>query len=124
MGVLVARKVQGRLLIGIVAATVVAIIAEAIWHVGPSLRQEPGRLEPHRPAAADLAGRRIPDLSLVGQFDLFGAFGRIGALAATMLVFTLVFTNFFDAMGTMTGLAQERGPRRTRTARSRACSRR
>ena len=26
-----------------------------------------------------------------------------------MLVFTLVFTNFFDAMGTMTGLAKSAG---------------
>ena len=30
-------------------------------------------------------------------------------LAALMLVFTLVFTNFFDAMGTMTGLSKEAG---------------
>ena len=29
-----------------------------------------------------------------------------------MLVFTLVFTNFFDAMGTMTGLSKEAGARR------------
>ncbi|MCU1444716.1 NCS2 family permease, partial [Cryobacterium sp.] len=39
----------------------------------------------------------------------FGAFERIGVLAAVMLVFTLVFTNFFDAMGTMTGLSNEAG---------------
>ncbi len=51
----------------------------------------------------------LPDLSLVGQVDLAGSFGRIGALAALMLVFTLVFTNFFDAMGTMTGLSREAG---------------
>ncbi|PVE62260.1 NCS2 family permease, partial [Microbacterium testaceum] len=51
----------------------------------------------------------LPDLSLVGQVDLAGSFGRIGVLAALMLVFTLVFTNFFDAMGTMTGLSREAG---------------
>ena len=39
----------------------------------------------------------------------FGSFERIGVLAALMLVFTLVFTNFFDAMGTMTGLSKEAG---------------
>ena len=50
----------------------------------------------------------LPDLSLVGQVS-FGAFERIGVLAAVMLVFTLVFTNFFDAMGTMTGLSNEAG---------------
>lgn len=50
----------------------------------------------------------LPDLSLIGQVS-FGSFERIGVLAATMLVFTLVFTNFFDAMGTMTGLSREAG---------------
>ncbi|SBS73130.1 putative adenine permease PurP (fragment) [uncultured Mycobacterium sp.] len=39
----------------------------------------------------------------------FDSFGRIGILAATMLVFTLVFANFFDAMGTFTGLSREAG---------------
>ncbi|CAH0203207.1 Adenine permease AdeQ [Plantibacter cousiniae] len=50
----------------------------------------------------------MPDLSLLGQVS-FGGFERIGVLAALMLVFTLVFTNFFDAMGTMTGLSKEAG---------------
>ena len=52
---------------------------------------------------------RSPTSALVGQVDLFGSFGRIGALAAVMLIFTLVFTNFFDAMGSMTGLARSAG---------------
>ena len=105
MGVLMARKVKGALLIGIVAATVVAIIAEAIWHVGPSMGKNAAGWNltvPQLPTSLV----SLPDLSLVGQVDLFGAFGRIGALAATMLIFTLVFTNFFDAMGSMTGLAR------------------
>lgn len=50
----------------------------------------------------------LPDLSLVGDFSL-NSFGRIGILAAVMLVFTLVFTNFFDAMGSFTGLARQAG---------------
>ena len=50
----------------------------------------------------------MPDLSLVGAFSL-DSFGRIGILAAVMLVFTLVFTNFFDAMGTFTGLSRQAG---------------
>ena len=108
MGVLMARKVKGALLIGIVAATVVAIIAEAIWHVGPSMGKNPAGWNltvPQLPTSLV----SLPDLSLVGQVDLFGAFGRIGALAAVMLIFTLVFTNFFDAMGSMTGLARSAG---------------
>jgi AGZA family xanthine/uracil permease-like MFS transporter len=105
MGVLMARRVKGALLIGILVSTVIAIIAEAIFRVGPSLGgQNPAGWNLNAPV---LPGSvvSLPDLSLVGAFS-FGAFERIGALAAIMLVFTLVFTNFFDAMGTMTGLAR------------------
>ena len=108
MGILVARKVQGGLLIGIVATTVLAAVVEAILKIGPASETNPGGWHLNTPV---LSGQLVsaPDLGLVGQFDLFGAFGRIGGLAATMLVFTLVFTNFFDAMGTMTGLAKSAG---------------
>lgn len=108
MAVLMARKVKGALLIGIVAATIIAIIAEAIFHVGPSLGKNPAGWNltvPQLPTSLVA----LPDLSLVGQFDVVGSFGRIGALAAIMLIFTLVFTNFFDAMGSMTGLARSAG---------------
>ncbi|NKX54269.1 NCS2 family permease [Arthrobacter mobilis] len=108
MGGLVARKVQGGLLIGIVATTVLAAILEAVLTLGPASPENPGGWHLNTPV---LAGQilAVPDLSLVGQFDLLGSFSRIGVLAATMLVFTLVFTNFFDAMGTMTGLAKSAG---------------
>ena len=65
----------------------------------------------------------LPDLSLVGDFSL-GSFGRIGVLAAVMLVFTLVFANFFDAMGTFTGSVARSRTRRRRRAPSRGCVRR
>ncbi|OZB81974.1 MAG: MFS transporter, partial [Microbacterium sp. 14-71-5] len=105
IGILVARKVPGGILIGIVATTVVALIAQAVLQLGPSFKDPNGwhMTIPELPSSLVT----IPDFSLVGQFDLFGAFGRVGALSATMLVFTLVFSNFFDAMGTMTGLAKE-----------------
>ncbi len=107
-GILVARKVKGGILIGLVSGTVLAVIVEAIWHIGAKGEKNPGGWGLSVPALPkELVS--LPDLSLVGQVDLFGAFGRIGALAALMLVFTLVFTNFFDAMGTMTGLAKESG---------------
>jgi AGZA family xanthine/uracil permease-like MFS transporter len=108
MGVLMARKVKGALLIGIVVATIVAIIAESIFHIGPSLGKNPAGWNLTVPVLPSSLVE-LPDLSLVGQFDLFGSVGRIGALAAVMLVFTLVFTNFFDAMGSMTGLARSAG---------------
>ncbi|GAA1945173.1 NCS2 family permease [Microbacterium deminutum] len=110
-GVLVARKVKGGILIGLVSGTVIALVVEAIWHIGPKLTDKGvnpggwGLTVPQLPTSLV----SIPDLSLVGNVDLFGAFARIGVLAALMLVFTLVFTNFFDAMGTMTGLSKEAG---------------
>lgn len=108
IGGLVARKVQGGILIGIAATTVIAAIVEGIWHFGASSDSNPNGWHLNAPV---LTGQlvSVPDLSLIGNVDVFGAFGRIGTLAALMLVFTLVFTNFFDAMGTMTGLAKSAG---------------
>ncbi|MCH6231868.1 NCS2 family permease [Microbacterium sp. CFH 31415] len=109
-GVLVARKVKGGILIGLVSGTVLAVVVEAIWNIGPKFTDDGvnpggwGLSVPELPASLV----SIPDLSLIGQVS-FGSFERIGVLAALMLVFTLVFTNFFDAMGTMTGLSKEAG---------------
>jgi AGZA family xanthine/uracil permease-like MFS transporter len=106
-GVLVVRKVRGGILIGLVAGTLVAVVIEAIWHLG-SAAEKPGGWSLSVPT---LSGSpfALPDLSLVGDFTLYGSFSRIGVLAAIMFVFTLVFANFFDAMGTFTGLAREAG---------------
>jgi AGZA family xanthine/uracil permease-like MFS transporter len=109
-GILVARKVKGGILIGLVSGTVLAVVVEAIWDIGPKFAGDEvnpggwGLSVPELPASLV----SIPDLSLIGQVSL-GSFERIGWLAALMLVFTLVFTNFFDAMGTMTGLSKEAG---------------
>ena len=104
--VLVARRVRGGILIGLVSGTVLAAVIEAIWHLGPAT-EKPGGWSLSVPA---LSGSpfALPDLSLVGAFSL-DSFARIGVLSAVMLVFTLVFTNFFDAMGTLTGLSREAG---------------
>ncbi len=111
-GVLMALKVKGGLLIGLLSGTVLAVVVEAIWNLGPKFGADgavnPGGWSlsvPELPAS----WVSFPDLALVGQFDLVGSFGRIGALAAIMLIFTLLFTNFFDAMGTFTGLSREAG---------------
>ncbi|GAA2003223.1 NCS2 family permease [Microbacterium ulmi] len=111
-GVLMALRVKGGLLIGLVTGTVVAIVVEATWHIGPKFADD-GSVNPGGwgLTVPSLPSQwvSLPDLGLVGRFDLFGAFPRIGALAAVMLVFTLLFTNFFDAMGTLTGLSREAG---------------
>jgi len=105
-GILVVRKVRGGILIGLVSGTLVAVVVEAIWHLGAAI-EKPGGWSLSVPT---LSGSpfALPDLSLVGEFSL-ASFGRIGVLAAVMLVFTLVFANFFDAMGTLTGLSREAG---------------
>lgn len=107
IGVLLARRVPGAILIGIVTSTVIAVILEAILHLGSSA-DNPGGWHLTVPT---LPSQIVswPDFSLVGAFDPVGAFSRIGPLAATMLLFTLVFMNFFDAMGSMTGLARQAG---------------
>lgn len=104
-GILVARKVRGGLLIGLVSGTVLAVIVEALWPLGAAV-DNPGGWGLTVPT---LTGTpfSVPDLSLIGavSFD----FGRVGVVTLTMLVFTLLFTNFFDAMGTFTGLSREAG---------------
>ncbi|WP_394551540.1 NCS2 family permease [Agromyces sp. MMS24-JH15] len=109
-GILVARKVKGGILIGLVSGTVLAVVLEAILKIGPKFTEDgvnPGGWSLSVPQVPS-QWVSLPDLSLVGQVS-FGSFERIGVLAALMLVFTLVFTNFFDAMGTMTGLSEEAG---------------
>ena len=107
MGILVVRKVPGGLLIGIVIMSVVAIIAEAVFDLGSS-QDNPDGWSLSIPQLPDGLGG-LPDLALVGNVDIFGAFTRIGVLAASVFVFALVLSNFFDAMGTMTGLGKEAG---------------
>ena len=50
-----------------------------------------------------------PDLSLVGNFSLFGGFERIGVLAALLIVFSLMIADFFDTVGTVTAVGAEGG---------------
>lgn len=110
-GVLVARQVRGGIFIGIVVTTVVAIIVEAVANAGPSFvdgEPSPTGWNLAVPGIPETLGG-LPNLSLIGQVDLFGAFVRIGPLAASLFVFTLLLANFFDAMGTFTGLGKEAG---------------
>jgi len=109
-GILVALKVRGGLLIGLVSGTVVAVIVEAIWKLGPQFGAD-GAFNPAgwSLTVPALTGSpvSIPDLSLIGQFSFGFDLGKVSLVALVMIVFTLFFTNFFDAMGTMTGLAKE-----------------
>ncbi|OQO92695.1 NCS2 family permease [Saccharomonospora piscinae] len=107
MGVLVARGVKGAILIGVLAGTVLSIVIEAIVAAGPSQGVDPKGWNLGYPALPDSV-LSLPDLSLVGQVS-FDAWVQVPALTAALLVFTLVLTDFFDTIGTMTGLGREAG---------------
>src|SRR5688572_32674975 len=111
MSVLVVRRVKGGLLIGIVATTIVAIIVEAIADVGPTFTVDgvnPRGWALQVPTLPEsIVG--APDLSLVGNFSLFGGFERIGVLAALLIVFSLMIADFFDTVGSVTAVGAEGG---------------
>ncbi|RZI89610.1 MAG: NCS2 family permease, partial [Microbacterium sp.] len=94
-GVLIALRVKGGLLLGLVGGTVVSYIVNAIWPDALDLNPFSGSIF------------ALPDFGLVGAIDFGFNLEKVGLVALVMIVFTLVFSNFFDAMGTMTGLAKE-----------------
>ena len=112
MSVLVVRRVRGGLLIGIVATTVLAIIIEAIADIGPRIsggeEVNPRGWALQVPALPEDVVS-TPDLSLLGNFSLFGGFERIGILAAVLIVFSLMIADFFDTVGTVTAVGAEGG---------------
>ncbi|MFL6077388.1 MAG: NCS2 family permease [Mycobacteriales bacterium] len=109
--VLMVRNIRGAILIGMIAATLLGIIIEAIGHIG-GVKNHGGKISnpggwqlnvpkwPHKWFSS-------PDLSLVGHFSPFGAFKAVGTATALVLILTLVLSDFFDAMGTTVGLAAE-----------------
>jgi adenine/guanine/hypoxanthine permease len=111
IAVLMVRKVKGALLIGIVAATILAAVIEAIADLGPQVGAD-GKLR--NPSGWNLnvpsfKGKHFgwPDLHLVGSFSLGGGFSAVGIVSALVIIFSLVLSDFFDVMGTTVGLASE-----------------
>lgn len=106
MIVLVVRRVRGALLIGILATTVFAIVVEAIAKVGAKTADNPVGWGLNVPKLPDQVVA-TPDLGLLGQFNVLGGFQTIGIVAASLAVFSLMLSDFFDTMGTAFGLATE-----------------
>jgi AGZA family xanthine/uracil permease-like MFS transporter len=109
--VLVVRRVKGALLLGIVATTVFAIIVEAIAKIGPTFTDDgvnPRGWALQVPTLPDSIVS-APDLSLIGNFSLFGGFERIGVIAALLIVFSIMIADFFDTVGTVTAVGAEGG---------------
>ncbi|MFC9328071.1 NCS2 family permease [Kitasatospora sp. NPDC057015] len=102
--ILLARNVRGAILLGIAGGTVVAFIVNATVNLPEHTWSSSVPEWPGSPVAA-------PNFGLFGDIDLFGAFGGqgMGAISASVAVFTLVLAGFFDAMATIIGVGTEAG---------------
>jgi AGZA family xanthine/uracil permease-like MFS transporter len=110
--VLVARRVRGGILLGIVGTTVFAMVIQAIFDVAPAFGPD-GKVNPRGwglnvpkfPSKVFAA----PDFGLLGHFSIGGSFAQVGVIAAVLFVFTLMLADFFDTMGTVVGVGAEGG---------------
>ncbi len=113
---LMVRKVKGAILIGIGAATVLAIVIQRMFNIAPNFT--PG----NPPTIVDGGWQlgvpsvpkeviAVPEFDFTGQFDLFGAFNvdNVSLIAAILLLFTLLLSDFFDTVGTVTAIGHEAG---------------
>jgi AGZA family xanthine/uracil permease-like MFS transporter len=98
--VMLALRWRAAILLGIVVATVFAIVMNYVW--GKNAGFLPGQAV----MPTDVFAK--PDFSLVGQFD-FGAFSKLGVTAAILWVFSLMLSDFFDTMGTLVGVGGQAG---------------
>jgi adenine/guanine/hypoxanthine permease len=110
---LMVKKVKGAILIAIAVATVIAIAVESAFKIGPNFDGATGNVNPKGwglnvpKMPSDIIA--APDFGILGHFSLFGSFGRISAVAAILLVFTLLLSDFFDTVGTVTAIGHESG---------------
>ncbi len=98
--VLMHRKVKGAILYGILITSLLAIITRAKVYVGAD-----GTMGAFTGFPNGVVGMPVWPKDLVGQLDIGAALG----LGLFSVVFTFFFVDFFDATGTLTGLAQRAG---------------
>ncbi|ANC32606.1 NCS2 family permease [Isoptericola dokdonensis] len=101
------RKVRGAMFIGILTATVLAVILENTLHIGSKAGGNPNGFNLNAPEFDGVA--QVPDFGLLGQFSLLGSFENIAAVTVVLLVFSLLIADFFDTMGTMVAVGAEAG---------------
>lgn len=110
---LMVKKVKGAILIGIVVATAAAIAIESAFKIGPLFNGATGAVNPkgwnlNVPAMpAEVVA--TPDFSLFGDFNLLGSFDRVPLITAILFIFTLLLSDFFDTVGTVTAIGHESG---------------
>jgi adenine/guanine/hypoxanthine permease len=99
---LVARRMRGGLLIGILFTTVLAIVINVIWGhsaiwetVGPGVAQVPDEVV------------STPNFDLLGNFSITGVFDVVPFLTAVALILSVMLSDFFDTMGTVIGIGGE-----------------
>ncbi|MBV9438363.1 MAG: NCS2 family permease, partial [Candidatus Eremiobacteraeota bacterium] len=97
---LLARRLPAAIVAGIAAATIAAIVFRAPVYPGPD-----DTLVPFSGFAHGLTAWPIAPEGLTGAFDLRAALG----LGIVAVVFTFFFVDFFDATGTLVGLARRAG---------------
>ena len=98
---LMARRVRGALLVGIVGTTVLAIALNGLlagWKGFPT----PGA------ATVPTALVQWPDFSTFGRLDV-GVVARLGVLTAVLVTFSLMLSDFFDTIGTIIGVGGKGG---------------
>jgi len=98
---LLARRVRGALLLGIVLTTALAVVlngAVAGWKGFAT------------PGAAQLPTAIVqwPDFSTFGRIDL-GVVARLGVVTAVLVTFSIMLSDFFDTMGTIIGVGSKGG---------------
>jgi AGZA family xanthine/uracil permease-like MFS transporter len=97
---LVARRVRGALLIGIIATTVIGVVINEFWGDAQLWGELPGvGVFPSSIVSA-------PDLSLIGDFS-FGFFDTVGVATAIALILSVMLSDFFDTVGTVIGVGGE-----------------
>ena len=97
---LVARRIKGALLLGILLTTIVGIAINGIW----GDEQIWAELQGVGLVPTDVVA--TPDFGLVGDFS-FGFFDALGIATAIAVVLSVMLSDFFDTMGTVVGLGGE-----------------
>ena len=111
--ILYVKRVRGAMLISIVAATVLSVVIELIGDLGAKSAENPTGWALNVPQFTGIVS--VPDLRLIGEVDLFGAFGSSVSggfhpslfLPLILLVFSLMLADFFDTMGTVVAVGSE-----------------
>jgi AGZA family xanthine/uracil permease-like MFS transporter len=110
---LMVKKIKGAILIGIVVATAAAIAIESAFKIGPLFNGATGAVNPKgwnlNVPAMPAEVIATPDFSLFGQFNLLGSFDRVPLITAILFIFTLLLSDFFDTVGTVTAIGHESG---------------